>query len=73
MIIIIWETISVRKTGTCNAPMPAFPRVHMDGAAANAFANACLYNSKEKAKVNKGKIYLQTHYNQRGKMFLKFS
>ncbi|KAF7816461.1 uncharacterized protein G2W53_030430 [Senna tora] len=27
---------------TCNAPIPAFPRVHMDGAAANALANACL-------------------------------
>lgn len=29
--------------------------------------------AKKKAKVNKGKIYLKTHYNQRGKMFLKFS
>lgn len=27
---------------TCNAPIPAFPRVHMDGAAASALANACL-------------------------------
>lgn len=27
---------------TCNAPIPAFPRVHMDGAAASALANARL-------------------------------
>lgn len=29
---------------TCNAPMPAFPKVHMDGAAASAFANAFLHD-----------------------------
>jgi hypothetical protein len=27
---------------TCNAPMPAFPRVHIDGAVANALARAFL-------------------------------
>lgn len=27
---------------TCNAPMPAFPSVHIDGAAAKALANAFL-------------------------------
>ena len=27
---------------TCNAPIPAFPRVHIDGAAANALAKAFL-------------------------------
>ena len=35
---------------TCKAPMPAFPRVHMDGAAARALASACLdyqNNSKD--------------------------
>ena len=32
------------EPGTCNAPMPAFPRVHMDGAVANALANAFLYH-----------------------------
>lgn len=33
---------------TCNAPMPALPRVHIDGAAANALANACLCHTKPK-------------------------
>jgi hypothetical protein len=27
---------------TCSAPMPAFPRVHIDGAVANALARAFL-------------------------------
>lgn len=30
--------------------MPAFPRVHIDGAAANALANACLQKGKVTAK-----------------------
>lgn len=30
------------KSPTCNAPIPAFPRVHMDGAAASALAKARL-------------------------------
>lgn len=33
--------------------MPAFPRVHMDGAAANALANACLQIGKITAKEGK--------------------
>lgn len=31
---------------TCNAPMPAFPKVHMDGAAESAFANAFLHDEQ---------------------------
>lgn len=30
------------KPPTCNAPIPAFPRVHIDGAAASALAKARL-------------------------------
>ena len=30
------------QTPTCNAPIPAFPRVHIDGAAASALAKARL-------------------------------
>lgn len=39
--------IKICKNGyhqiTCNAPMPAFPNVHIDGAAAKALANAFLH------------------------------
>jgi hypothetical protein len=35
-----------RSMQTCNAPMPAFPRVHMDGAVANALARAFLQREK---------------------------
>ena len=38
------------KQSTCNAPMPAFPRVHMDGAAASALANACLHHNNKEDK-----------------------
>lgn len=37
---------------TCNAPMPALPRVHMDGATANAFANAFLFCRKQEENEN---------------------
>ncbi|KAF5942341.1 hypothetical protein HYC85_019983 [Camellia sinensis] len=40
------KVICFKKLKTCNAPMPAFPRVHMDGVAANALANAFLHIEK---------------------------
>jgi len=38
------------RNQTCNAPMPAFPRVHMDGAVANALANAFLHPENHESK-----------------------
>lgn len=47
------------KSPTCNAPIPAFPRVHMDGAAASALAKARLevqnmHPWTQEMKINKG-------------------
>lgn len=35
---------------TCNAPMPALPNVHIDGAAAKALANAFLHQEDKKPR-----------------------
>ncbi|KAF5946250.1 hypothetical protein HYC85_016478 [Camellia sinensis] len=40
------KVICFKKLKTCNALMPAFPRVRMDGAAANTLANAFLHIEK---------------------------
>jgi hypothetical protein len=45
-----WIDRRERSMQTCNAPMPAFPRVHMDGAVANALARAFL----QRAKIDNG-------------------
>ena len=41
-LLSFWIGRKERWIQTCNAPMPAFPRVHIDGAVANALARAFL-------------------------------
>lgn len=47
---------------TCNAPMPAFPNVHIDGAAAKALANAFLHHRACQCSLNKKKLMQPKHY-----------
>jgi hypothetical protein len=51
---MLWIGTREKFIQTCSAPMPAFPRVHIDGAVANALARAFLqrmetYNGRHNA------------------------